>query len=205
MTDEDVRPFLATIASAPRVLGAVLPRIVTPEVTSPWTPRAQVEVVAAPSEAELAAIYEAARERGRADGLAETAALRDRLTGALAALVAAHGAIVAPAAELIAEIASCVIETWTQTTERTAMFAPLVRGWALQASGQPATARVHPDDVAALTAAVADAPLTIVADPAIARGALEIHGTALELRHDWTTRLPELRTAIESALTEVES
>jgi len=205
MTAKGVTPFLTTIASPSRALGAVLPRIATPEVTSPWTPRAQAEVAAPPSEDELAAIYEAARERGRTDGLAETAALRHRLTAALAELAAAHAAIAAPAAELIAEIASCVVEAWTESTDRTAMFAPLVRGWALQSAGQPATARVHPDDVAAVTAAVADAPITIVADPAIARGALEIRGAALELRHDWTTRLPDLRTAIESALTEVES
>jgi len=205
MTAKEIRPFLATVASPSRALGAVLPRIATPEVTSPWTPRAEAPVAAAPSEDELAAIYEDARARGHADGRAETAALRDRLTAALAAVAAAHAAIAAPAAELIAEIAGCIVEAWTQCADRTAMFAPLVRGWALQSSGQPATARVHPDDVAALTEAVADAPITIVGDPAIARGALELHGAALELRHDWTTRLPDLRTAIEGALTEVES
>jgi hypothetical protein len=202
---KDVRPFLVSVASPTRPLGAALPRMVTPEVTSPWTPRgaeiAATVAAPAPSEAEIAAIYEDARERGRADGLAETAALRDRLTAAIAALAAATAQVAAPAAELIAELASCVIEAWTANAAPGELFAPLVRSWAERSAGQPATARVHPDGVAALTEAIGDAAITVVADPALAAGAVEIRGATLELCHDWQARLPDLRTQIAGALT----
>jgi hypothetical protein len=94
-----------------------------------------------------------------------------------------------------------VIEAWLETANRSELFAPIVRGWVARSSGQPATARVHPGDVAALTATIGDAPLTIAPDSALAPGALEIRSPNLELIHDWRARLPELRTAIASALT----
>jgi hypothetical protein len=199
---KDVRPFLVRVASPTGPLGAALPRLVTPEVTSPWTPRAaEIAATPPPTEDEISAIYEAARERGRADGLAETSALRDRLTAAIAALAAALAQVVAPAAELIAELVSCVIEAWTANAAPGELFAPLVRSWAQLSAGQPATARVHPDGLAALTEAIGDAAITVVADPALAAGAIEIRGATLELCHDWQARLPDLRTAIAGALT----
>jgi flagellar biosynthesis/type III secretory pathway protein FliH len=204
MTANDIRPFLSTVPTPTRPLGAALPALVTPEVLSPWSPRAAADISAAPSAAELAAVLDDARERGRAEGLAETAALRGRLTDLLAQLAAARAAIVPPTAEVIAEIATCVIETWIDSTHRAATFAPIVRGWLAQSSDQPATARVHPDDAAALAEAIGDAPLAIATDAAVAPGALEIRGAALELSHDWRARLADLRTAIVAALTGVE-
>jgi flagellar biosynthesis/type III secretory pathway protein FliH len=208
--DEDVRPFLPTRSggAAPRPLGDVLPGIAIPPAISPWSPRAVAEPAQAPvgpSAAELSQIYEQARETGRAEGLAETAALRELLSGLVDALSAARAELAAPAAEVIAELTSCVIETWTERAERAELFAPIVRGWVARAPDQPATARVHPEDVAALTAAIGPARLAIVGDPAVAPGAIEIRSPGLELSHDWRSRLPDLRMAIESALTGAES
>src|SRR5690242_19991304 len=120
-------------------------------------------------------------------------------------LAAARAAIVPPAAEAIAEIATCVVETWLDSTHRSATFAPIVRGFLAQSADQPATVRVHPADAAAIAEAVGDAPLAIATDLELARGALEIRGATLELIHDWHDRLGELRTAIVAALTGVES
>jgi flagellar biosynthesis/type III secretory pathway protein FliH len=202
----DVRPFLAHTASPTRPLTAALRSIDRPPPTSPWLPRVVTELTAAaavpigPSEAELEAIYSDARERGRADGLAETADLREQLTGLVEELAAVRAAVAAPAAELISELACCVVEAWTESAERGALFAPVVRSWALRAPDQPATARVHPEDIAALTAVIGDAALTVVGDPALAPGTIQIRNPTLELCHDWRARLGELRTAIAGAL-----
>ena len=199
--DSDIRPFLLFAAQPTRALAAVLPTLVTPEATSPWSPRVANEapVVAGPSAEELAQLVEQAREAGRAAGFAETAALRAGLADVIEQLTSARAAIAAPSAELIAEVCGCVIEAWLDSADRAELLAPIVRGW-LAASDQPATARVHPDDVAALTALIGDAPLAIVADPTLAPGALAILGSALEASHDWRARLPLLRTAIAAAL-----
>jgi flagellar biosynthesis/type III secretory pathway protein FliH len=200
---KDVRPFLASIASPTRPLGAALRKLETPPVTSPWSPAAAVAepAVALPTEAEIAEVFDDARERGREEGLAETAALRARLAALVVELATARASIIAPAAELVAEVATCVIEAWTEHTRREDTFGPLIREWVDQSSGQPAQVRVHPGDVAAVTEAVGGAEIAIVGDPAIAPGAIEIRGAALELSHDWRNRLPDLRTAIAGALT----
>ena len=206
MSDE-IRPFLPVVTSPTRPLVAALHNVVTLPVTSPWTPRTveepgavHAQLPASPTEAELAIVYEEARADGRADGLTETAALRHQLAALLAELVTARAAVVAPTAELITDVASCVIETWIEHTPRGELFAPLVRSWVARSPDQPATVRVHPDDLAAITAVVGDAPLAIAADPALAPGALAITSPTLELCHDWRARLPDLRTAIASAL-----
>lgn len=203
MQAKDIRPFLPVAPSPTRTLGAALPAIETPEVTSPWLPR---PVAAAPppapatSPVDLAALHDEARERGRAEGLAETAELRARLAALLDELAAARAAIAAPAGELIAELAACVVETWTESADRGALFAPVVRGWLAQAPAQPATVRVHPTEAAALAAALGDAPLAIVPDAQLAPGALEIRSATLELAHDWRRRTGELRAALAAAL-----
>jgi hypothetical protein len=199
---KDLQPFLAFIPQVTRPLGAALTALVLPEATSPWSPRVVSEAPAATglSADELARLTEEARARGVADGLAETAALRAQLAEVIDQLVDARAAIVAPIADVIAEVCSCVIEGWIAGADRAALFAPVVRGW-LAASAAPATARVHPDDAAALTALIGDAPIAIVSDAALAPGALAIRGAALEVTHDWRARLPELRAAIASALT----
>jgi flagellar biosynthesis/type III secretory pathway protein FliH len=212
MTAKDVRPFLVFASTPTRPLGAALPALATPEVTSPWSPRAAIEAAAPPTADELAAVLDEARACGRAEGLAETAALRARLTAVVDQLAAAHAAIVVPTADTIAEVAACVVETWLGHTDRSAVFAPIVRSWFARSpagSSDPAApaaiARVHPDDVAALTAAVGAAPLVIVADPEVAPGAIEIRSAALELSHDWRARLGDLRAAIITALTGAEA
>jgi len=202
---KDVVPFLLLVPTPTRPLGAVLPRKATPPALSPWTPRPEIEQPPVPpADVVDVAAYEAeARERGRAEGLAETAALRDQLAAALAALAAARAELTAPAAELITDVAACVIDAWIAGTDRAALFAPIVRGWVAHAPAQPATARVHPGDAAALAQAIGDAPLAIVEDASLAPGAVEIASPTLELSHDWHARLDDLRAAIVAALTGV--
>jgi hypothetical protein len=203
MMGKDIRPFLPVAPSPTRTLRAALPAIETPEVTSPWSPRpvaAPPPPAPAPSPVELAALHHEARERGRAEGRAETAELRARLAALLDELAAARTAIAAPAGELIAELAACVVETWTEGADRGALFAPVVRGWLAQAPAQPATVRVHPAEAAALAAALGDAPLEIIPDAQLAPGALEIRSATLELTHDWRRRSGELRAALAAAL-----
>jgi hypothetical protein len=201
---KDVQPFFPTAASPTRALGTALRALATPAVTSPWSPRpvaAPVPAEPPPDElAELTAIRDEARAQGRAEGLAEVAALRERLTEVLDRLAVPADLAAAPAAELVAEVATCVIETWLGHAERSALFAPIVRSWLARSPSQPATARVHPADAAALAAAIGDAPLAVAPDPALAPGALEIRSATLELLHDWRIRLDELRTSIASAL-----
>jgi flagellar biosynthesis/type III secretory pathway protein FliH len=203
---KDVVPFLPLAPTPTRPLGAALPSLATPPVTSPWTPRPMVEEPATPPAdvIDIAALEAEARERGRADGMAETAAMRDRLTAVLAELAAAHAELVAPAAELVTEVAACVIDAWIAGTDRAALFAPIIAGWVARAPAQPATARVHPGDAAALAQAIGEAPLKIVEDAALAPGAVEIASPTLELSHDWQRRLGELRAAILAALTGVD-
>jgi len=200
---DDLLPFLRFTPQPTRALGAALPALPTREVTSPWTPRAtaiELPPVPGPSAEELAGLADEARARGHAEGLEATAALRAELAEVIAQLRAAQAAITAPTAEVIAEVCGCVIESWLGTADHGALFAPVVAGW-LAASDQPATARTHPDDVAALTALVGDAALTIVGDPTLAPGALAIRGAALEVSQDWRARLPALGAAIAAALT----
>jgi flagellar biosynthesis/type III secretory pathway protein FliH len=201
----DVKPFLPVAANPTRPLGAALPALATVPAASPWAPRHEPTAPPVPSADDIATLQRKARDTGRAEGLAETAALRGRLAMLIDQLAAARLAIVPPAADAIAEIATCVVESWIGTTHRSAMFAPIVRGFLSQAADQPATARVHPDDAAAIAEAIGEAPLAIATDPQLARGALEIRGATLELVHAWQDRLAELRTAIVAALTGVES
>jgi flagellar biosynthesis/type III secretory pathway protein FliH len=212
----DIRPFLASVATPTRPLGAALPALATPPVTSPWLPRpaepapaaAAAAAPAGPSPAELAAIYDEARDKGlddgRAEGVAETAALRARLGKTLDELEAARISLVAPSAEVIAEIATCAVGAWIGNIYPGLLFAPIVRAWLAHAADQPATVRVHPDDAAALAEAIGEAPLTIATDASLARGALAVASATSELVHDFADRLADLRTAIVTALTGVD-
>jgi flagellar biosynthesis/type III secretory pathway protein FliH len=208
---KDVQPFFPAEPSPTRPLGAALPGLVMPAVTSPWSPRPVAPTGAGPAGtaaqspdevAAIAAIRDEACAQGRAEGLAETAALRERLAAMLAGLSLPADQVVAPAADLVAEVATCVVETWLGHADPTALFAPIVQSWLARSPSQPATARVNPADAAALAAAIGDAAITVTPDPALAPGALEIASPTLELSHDWRTRLDELRTAIAAALTQ---
>lgn len=204
----EVRPFLPTAPTPTRPLGAALPAMATPPPTSPWTPRATAEAPTGPSPAEIAAIFDEARSRGlaegRAAGQAETAALRARLGSLLDLLEAARVAIVPPAAGVIAEIATCAVEAWIGNIYPGVTFRPIVQHWLAHAADQPTTARVHPDDVAALAEAVGGAPIAITADRSMAPGAVALTTGTRELIHDWRARLDDLRTAMVAALTGVD-
>jgi hypothetical protein len=204
VTASDLRPFLLATPAPTRPLASVLPSAAAPPAFSPWSPAPVAEASPVPSADELAAIHAEARERGRADGLAETAALRARLSALLDQLDAARVAIVPPAAEIIAEVATCVVETWIGNLPASLVFAPIVRSWLAHAADQPTTARVHPLDAAALAEAVGEAPLAITTDPSLARGALALTSATRELVHDWSAHLGDLRTAIVTAMTGVD-
>lgn len=211
--DRDVLPFLTAIArEPPRALATSLPALVTPPVTSPWTPEVKAaestEPIAVAPPRDLAAEkaqLDAARTEaviaGRAEGLRETDALRERLAMVIAELELARTAVIPPAADLIADAATTVVAAWVEGGNRKELFAPVVRAW-LARCHEPATARVHPDDVAAMTEAAGDAPIKIVGDDAIARGNLAIAGGNLEVSHAWEPRLRELREAIAAAIDE---
>ncbi len=208
----DIVPFLAAIArqATPQPFASAVKTIVTPATPSPWLPGAQgaspASVTAQPeavSAAEIEAIQAAAREAGRqqgiAEGLLETAALRARLTGLCAAMAASSGHAIDATSELVADAATAVMAAWVEKVDRKELFAPLVRSW-LAASQAPAAAHVHPMDVGAMTAAIGDAPMTVVGDVGVAAGDVVIRGATLELAHAWEPRLRELRDGIAAAL-----
>ena len=225
MADKHLRPFLTfTTPSPSQPLSAALTRLESPEVTSPWTPKPAIELAPLPPASvgptvdEISQLIDEAKAQGLAEGLAETAALRAQLAKLVSELGAARNAIVEPTAETIADAACCVVEAWLGHADRSAVFLPVIRAW-LQQAGTPPTspgsappptaiARVHPDDVAALTQAITDAsggaPLAIVADSTLAPGAVELKSLVLELSHSWHARLPELRTQILTALTGID-
>jgi flagellar biosynthesis/type III secretory pathway protein FliH len=194
----DVLPLLAVIRAPVRGLAATLPQVVSEPATSPWSPK--TEPVAPPSPVDVDAIREEARREGRAEGLRETEALRARLSQVIAALEEAQQLVVPATCERIADAAACAVDAWFAGADRRELFTPIIAGWLAGAGSTDASVRVHPGDVAAMTAAIDGAPLTVIADPALAPGEVRIRGDALELTHAFETRLPELRTAILAAL-----
>ena len=197
---KDVQPFLSTVASPTRPLDAALRAIPTVESTSPWSPKppAAPAAPAAPV-IDVEAIKKEAIEAGRAEGLKETEALRAQLAKAVEQLTAARDGFTKPAVELIADAAATVVEAWTQTADKRALFAPLVAGWV---SKGPATATCHPDDAASLLEMIGEREIKVATDSTIARGDLRIADEARELSHSWSSRIGELRVAIAAALTE---
>ena len=186
------RPYAAALASQP-----------TPPVASPWllqTQNAPIDDgVAARNAAALAEARAQAIEEGRAEGLREIAGLRETLQKLAAQLIAARDAKLASAAEAVADCAVAAIEGWVATAPKQELFAPVVKAW-LERGGSAAGAKVHPSGVAALQAAIGDAPITVEADPTMAPGDLKIRGEALDMSHAWAERLRELRDAIATAL-----
>lgn len=203
----DIVPFLTAVAgaSAPKPLQATLKQIVTAPVTSPWSPQptataAPVAVVEQPT-IDVEAISAQAIEEGRAQGLAETEQLRTKLVQMIAELDRARQAFAAPAAELIADAASAVVEGWIGATDRAALFRPVVESW-LTSGAHNAIARCHPADADALRGAIAEAAITVKPDVSIKPGDVTIADATRELAHAWEPRLRELREAIAGALTE---
>jgi len=200
------QPLFAVLAAsqAARPFASAIAVQATPPVAAPWllqpqNPVAVDEDAAARTAAALAEARATAVEEGRAEGLRETAALRETLQKLAAQLIAARDAKLASAAEAVAECAVAAIEGWVATAPKQELFAPIVKAW-MERGGATATAKVHPSGVAALTAAIGEAPIAIEADPAMAPGDLKIRGEALDMSHAWAERLRELRDAIATAL-----
>ena len=194
---KDLRPLLATFASPARTFAQSLPATASRADLSPWSPRAEHAV----QSVDAVEIAQAARERGLADGLTQTAALRERLSSVLMALESAHERVVELASAQIADATVSALGAWVEREDRAALFAPLIKRWLARCAGEQATCvRVHPGDVDALRIALDGAPLEIVPDPAISAGDLTIRGGAFEVAHRWTERLQELRELVIAAL-----
>jgi flagellar biosynthesis/type III secretory pathway protein FliH len=195
------RPLTIEQITPPRPLRESLATMPSREATSPWTPR-KAET---PPDSGLSAMtlvspeqLEAqARERGRAEGLAETAALRKRLSATLSQLEMACAEMHALASTQIADAVVAVIATWTGHASRAELFEPVIRGWlSTTATGATPRVHVHPGDVDAAKAAIADAALTVVPDPSIKPGDMSIRGETLELVQRWDERLADLREQV---------
>jgi flagellar biosynthesis/type III secretory pathway protein FliH len=220
-----IRPFMPVASTPTRPLGKAIPSIVTPEVTSPWSPKPVAEEAPrpiGPTAEQLAQIIDDARAQGLAEGLAETERLRGELARLVDQLGRATEQVIAPTADAIADAALCVIDVWFGRADRAAQVAPVIRAWLDHAAERPAdpddpahaapapvaTVRVPPSDVAAVRAAIADAlaaagsdaRLDVVGDAKLSPGAIAIASPGLELSHSWQARLPDLRSAIVQAL-----
>ena len=200
MSDQP-QPLFAVLAANARPFAAALPAQTSAPVTAPWLTQTTTldDAAAVRNAAALAEARAKAVEEGRAEGLSETVALRETLQKLAAQLIATRDAKLATAAEAIAECAIAAIEGWMTTAPKQELFAPVIKAW-LERGGAAATAKVHPSGVAALQTAIGDAPITIVADAAIAPGDLKLRGEALDVSHAWPERLRELRDAIATAL-----
>jgi flagellar biosynthesis/type III secretory pathway protein FliH len=196
-----VRPFLATLPTADdvRPLASSLHRIATAPATSPWSPR---EPDAPPAPAvDTAAIEDAARERGRQQGLAETAELRAHLASAIDAFTRAREAIREPTADKIAAAAAAVVAAWTGKATSQELYAPIVRAWLDRHAGA-ASVRVAPGHVADMAELVGESPIEVTGDPTLRPGDLQLISPALELSFSWERELANLRDAIAAALEE---
>ncbi len=197
---DDIQPWLTALASPTRSLGATLPAQRGAVATSPWGPYPALGQDPATLR-ELEQLRATAIEEGRAQGTRETEELRKKLAAAIEALDRQRSANTGKASELIADAAIAVIETWLDSElEPKDRFLPVIRGW-LQRTGDGAgaIAKCNPADADALRAAVGDALISVEPDPAIAANSLRIGNAGLEIDHDWTARLAELRQAIATA------
>lgn len=198
----DILPFLATLApsSGVRSLASAVPRVDVPGTgTSPWAPRPQVVEEPEEPPIDFAALRDEAIEQGRAEGLRETAALREQLGRLVSALADAEVLASTTRADLIADAAATVVDAWLGAPGSADKLLPVIRAWEAR-STEPAKALVHPSEVDALREAIGESDLEIVADASIAAGTLKLRSAAHELTHDWQGRLNELRDAIAHAL-----
>lgn len=198
----DIRPFLSTIAPAksePKSFVGSLAKIEMEPATSPWSPQPQTAPVAPAPIIDTAAIEAEACERGREEGLAETAKLREQLQKAIAAFTTARAALVTPTAMKIASAAAAVVGAWTETAAPSELYAPIVHAWIAKHEA-PATAHVSPAHVDALKEIIAGAPITVVADASMLDGDIRLSSSTMELSHSWDQRMSDLRDTIASAL-----
>ncbi|MFN0251419.1 MAG: hypothetical protein ACKV2T_31375 [Kofleriaceae bacterium] len=198
-----VRPFLSTIASADPtarpLAGALANAKLAAEPTAPWLPQPQTAGAQATPVVDTAAIEAEARERGREEGLAETAQLREQLEKAIAAFTSARAALVTPTAMKIASAAAAVVGAWAETAAPAELYSPIVHAW-ISKHEAPATAHVAPAHVDALKEIIAGAPITIVADASLCNGDIRFSSPTMELVHSWDQRMSDLRDAIAAAL-----
>jgi flagellar biosynthesis/type III secretory pathway protein FliH len=196
-------PFLGTLPTpaAAKPLCDVLPAHDVPTGSSPWSPK----VAAAPAApiVDVESLRARAIEDGRAVGRRETDQMRERLVALLGELERERAADHGRVAELVADAAVAVIETWLDRglEDRRDMFAPIVRGW-LQKTGDGgnATAYVNPAEVAAMRAAVGDAMIAVEADAKVKPGDVRVRGATIDTTHEWRERLDELRHAIATEI-----
>lgn len=207
--DDDLQPLFAVLSAGSRPFASALQIQVTEPVASPWLPQgtqpgAKTEAITEGAsilrEQELAELRAKAVEAGRAEGLRETAVLRDALKTMVIELAAARDAKIGKTAETIAACAIAAIEGFVQTAPKQELFEPVVRGWIARAGSVQAVAKVHPNGVAALQGAIGDAPITIETDPAMQPNDLAIRSESLDTTHAWAERLRELRDVIATAL-----
>ena len=204
-----IRPFLSAAQAAAeptRPFGSTLATVTTGPTPAPWLPSGSKAAAPAPSAPPvtidhdaLAAMEAEACERGREEGLAETAELRDQLQKAIAAFTSARAALVAPTAMKIASAAVAVIGAWTETAPPAELYAPIIHAWMAKHDG-PATAHVAPQHLEALKEIVANAPITVVPDATLRTGDLRLSSPTMEIAHGWDARLGDLRDAIANAL-----
>ncbi len=197
---DDIQPWLTALASPTRSLAAALPAQRNAVGISPWGPQPVLGQDAATLR-ELDQLKTAAIEEGRAQGKRETEDLRKKLATAIEALDRQRTANTGKASELIADAAIAVIEAWLDSeVERKDRFQPIVRGW-LQRTGDGAgaVAKCNPADAAAMREAVGEALISVEPDAAIPVNSVRIANATLEIDHDWSARLVELRQAIATA------
>lgn len=193
----DIRPFLSTIPAAktPKALGTALASVRTEPVTS-WLPQST-----APQgpDVDTTGIEAEARERGYADGMAETAELRAQLTAAITAFSSARASLVQPSADKVALAAAAVVSAWTQTTTDKELYAPIVASWIDSVAG-PVTVCVPPASVAVVKELFGDADVKVTTDAAMKKGDIRLSSATRELAHSWDAKMIELREAIVAAL-----
>lgn len=203
MSDE-LQPLFEVLSAATRPLAAAFASPPAPAPVTSWLPQHSAFAHDAASVAhraeELAALRAKAIEDGRAEGLRETAILRDTLKQLALQLAAARDAKLEKSAEAIADCTVAAIEGWLGSVPGEQLFGPAIRGWLARSNGAAATAKVHPSQLHALKAAIGDAPITVESDPAMGHHDLKIRGEALDQTHAWPERLRELRDAIATAL-----
>jgi flagellar biosynthesis/type III secretory pathway protein FliH len=204
MSADDPQPLFAVLTAGTRPFSTAIQTQPTPMLVSSWLPTTQSghsdDGTATKRAQELADARTTAIAEGRAQGLAETAALRETLQKLVAELGAVRAVDTTKAAETIAECAIAAIEGFVATAPKQELFAPVIAAWIVRAGAAPATAKVHPSSVVALKAAIGDAPIAIEADAAMAPGDIKIRGEALDTTHAWAERLRDLRDVIATAL-----
>jgi flagellar biosynthesis/type III secretory pathway protein FliH len=214
-------PLFPITRTAPRRLGEALvaraaegsrPAVApaaAPSPVTPWIPRpaaaAVADAIAAAGQppADLHATLEEARAKaiaeGRAEGLRETEAARERLAVAIAAVEVSRENSVTDTAAVIAEIATAVVESWLGAVPAADRMRPIVEGW-LAGTTAPAVAYVNPADAEMLRSVVGEAAIEVETDAAVLRGDVIVRGAAFELRLDWAERLGELKELVAAAV-----